>query len=182
MTDLTHEPIQRTPVYEAVLARLQTLTGLGTDPTTGQPAVYDGEVPAADKIALALGVDGTPDPSGRVAPYVVLYELYDNPLAVARSWRFGGTGSSYEGVLADDDVSTTITYQVTVVAGWQRDCLALIDQVQPLLYRWQPTVDGLNCGRLQTVGQQYGPRRDTSLAPLPDRFYAPLQYALTVFR
>lgn len=167
----TADPIARTPVYDAVLERLQTITGVSW---------YDGEVP--DDVPLALGADGNPDPSGRVAPYGVLYELYDNPLAIARSGRFGGTGNTYEDVLSDDAQQTTITYQVTVVAGWRRDCLALIDQVHPLLYRWTPVIDGLNCGRMQVSGEQPGPRRDPQTAPLPDRFYAPLAYALTVFR
>jgi len=173
-------PIERTAVYYAILARLATAPSLGIDPVLGSPAAYEGEVP--DIIALAQGDDGQPDGSGRVAPYLALYDMWDNPLQVSRSWRFGGTGASYEGALADNAQETTITYQVTCVAGWMSDCLTLIDEVHPLLFRWSPTVDGLNCGRLQTVGQQFGPRRDMTLGALPPRFYAPLSYAVTVYR
>jgi hypothetical protein len=138
--------VTRRLITDAVLARLQTLTGV---------AVYRGEV-----------VDHPPalanDPDGRVGPYVILYP-------------FGGTPGP-EVDLGDTTVDLVYSCQVTCAAGYSTDCEYLTDRVHPLLFRWAPTVTGLVCGPLRPPpGFDPGPvRRDDQ--PLPPRFYVPLQF------
>lgn len=155
--DLT-SVIQRRLVTNAVLARLQEL-----DTAT----VYDAEIPGTVPL---IQTNAETDPSGRVAPYAVLYPLPGSP--------------SGDVDLADTHFDLDLDYQVSAVTGYRQDCEHLVDQIDALLYRWAPTVDGLECGWLRPPpGFRPGPIRPVnSERPGPARFWVPLQYRLRVTR
>lgn len=142
----------------------------------GAPVVtlYRGEVSAAGRrppVAgdpgqppLLLDALGNPDPSGRVAPYVVLFD---------------GTGpTDLEPDLAGMNEDLRWTPQTTVVAGFSPDCAQLVDRVCAWIYRWSPSLPGVAAGRLETPpGYDAGPPRpDRQVSP--PRFFVPLQWRL----
>jgi hypothetical protein len=100
-------PIRRKVLGDQLYARLKALPG--PTPVT----VYRGEVD--DHPPLALDAAGQPDPSGRVAPYVVLFD---------------GTGTpDLEPDLAGRNEDLRWSPQITVAAGWSPDCTQLVDLV-----------------------------------------------------
>lgn len=150
--------IRRKLIGDQIEALLRTLTDV---------TYYRGEVPDAPPL---IETDGITDPSGRVAPYVV---------------QFTGSGTPYvnaERDVADTHDDLTAVHQVTCVAGYEADCLHLVDQVDHLLRRWTPTAPGLAFGRLTPPpGYDPGqPRRDNTLQGSPPRYFVPLQYRLDV--
>lgn len=100
--------------------------------------------------------------SDRVAPYAVLYPFPGKP----------GPGGDLAGVSDDLDYGC----QVTVAAGFVRDCEAAVDAVHQKLYRLSLTVAGVVFGQLiPPPGYDPGPIRvDRSISP--PRSSLPLQY------
>jgi hypothetical protein len=151
-------PISRRVLLNQTVTRLEALPGPGPTVT-----VYKGEIPAEPPVIITAG---NPDPSGRVAPYAVVYVLGGSP--------------DIEPDLGDanDDLATGI--QVTVAAGYEEDALATIDRIHAHLYRWTPNLgSGVIAGRMRPPpGFDPGPvRRDDQ--PKPPRFWLPLLYTLT---
>jgi hypothetical protein len=151
-------PIRRKVLGDQLYARLKALPG--PTPVT----VYRGEVD--DHPPLALDAAGQADPSGRVAPYVVLFD---------------GTGTpDLEPDLAGRNEDLRWSPQITVAAGWSPDCTQLVDQVCAWVYRWAPVLEGASAGGLEPPpGFDPGPpRADRTVTPV--RFFVPLQWQLDV--
>lgn len=151
--------IRRLVLFQQAAAHLQTLPGAG-------PAVeiYRGEIPDPTKVPLLPGPGGAADPSGRIAPYVVL---------------FGGTGNP----LVEPDVADTAdelswTLHGLCVAGHVEDCLHLVDRVHSRLFRAELAHADVVVGRLvPPPGYDPGPpRRIDTVQPI--RYEVPLQYQL----
>ncbi|AIY17782.1 hypothetical protein GUY44_07140 [Pimelobacter simplex] len=150
--------IRRLLLSHQVDARLRALPVAGPAVT-----VYEGEIPNPAPLLTMPGTN-TPDPSGRVAPYVV---------------HFGGVGTPVvEPDVADSMVELDWPVHLLCVAGYRDDCLDLVDRVHAWLYRWSPVVDGVAVGRLtQPLGYEPAPpRRIDTVQPV--RFEVPLQYRL----
>lgn len=150
--------IRRLVLNQQVNTRLLGLPALGPS-----VAIYNGEIPNPPPLLQTAG--GLPDPSGRVAPYVVL---------------FGGIGSP----IVEPDVADTVDeldwpVHLLCVAGYLDDCLDLVDRVHSWLFRWTPVHEGVVLGRLvPPPGYEPGPpRRVDTVQPI--RSEAPLQYRLT---
>jgi hypothetical protein len=151
--------IRRLLLTQAVDDRLDALPGL--------PAVkrYDGEIPDPAPL-LTIPGSSTPDPSGRVAPYVV---------------SFGGIGRP----VVEPDVAQTMVeldwpVHLICVAGFRDDVLALVDRVHSWLFRWSPVINGVAVGHLEPpLGYEPPPPRRID-AVQPVRFEVPLQYRLAV--
>lgn len=144
--------ISRRLLATAVMTQLATVTN-----ATG----YYGEV--------GIGLPGTTVPAtppadadGRVKAYYVLYPSPGTP--------------SPDQDLADEHEDLDWLIQVTAVAGYQQDLMALLDRIDGVLYRWRPVVAGIACsGLMPPLGFDPGPaRRDTDFTP--NRLYVPLQY------
>lgn len=127
--------------------------------------VFPGEIPAAGDVPLLKDpITNTPDPSGRIAPYVV---------------AFGGIGNP----LVEPDVADTVdeldwTLHLLCAAAYADDCLDLVDRVHSRLYRAELVHDGVVVGRLvPPLGYDPGPPRRID-AVQPVRFESPLQYRL----
>lgn len=143
------------PYVAAVEARLRQGLPVTTPETKGyidEPA----DVPRLDPA------------TGRVQRYWVLHPFFGRP--------------ADEQDLAETGVDRDWTLQVTVAAGFKRDCLALATLVDDLLYRWAPVVAGHTAGELRPPpGFDPGPARvDESVNP--SRFWLPLQYRTTITR
>lgn len=153
-------------VTEAVLGRLGTRDP-GTDPDeTWQGAgvlagvtIYDAFVP--DTVPLL------DDPSGRIAPYIVLRSNL-------------GTGIG-ERALYPTSGDSVVTYTATCVAGWRADCEHLASNVASLLLDWIPTLDGHQFGFMEPP-PGYSPPVLHATAVSPARFWVPLQYRLPATR
>jgi hypothetical protein len=146
--------IRRQALGDQLEARLDALPGA--------PAltVFRGE--AGDPQVKQTG--GQDDPSGRVAPYVVVFD---------------GTGpTDLESGLAYCGEQLRWTPQVTVAAGFTGDCIDAVDRVYAWLYGWSPVLTGVAAGRLEPPpGFDPGPPRpDRTTQPV--RFFVPLQWRL----
>lgn len=150
--------IRRLLLNQQVHTRLQALPGPG--PT---PVIFAGEIPNPPPLLKTAG--GDPDPSGRVAPYIV---------------HFGGIGSPVvEPDVADSVDELDWPVQLLCVAAYLDDCLDLVDRVHSWLFRWEPVHAGVVLGRLSPPpGYEPGPPRRLDQVQ-PVRFEAPLQYRLT---
>lgn len=107
-----------------------------------------------------------PATNGFVVPHVALYP---------------GTGTpSDEQNQADTSEDLDWLLQVTVVAGYVDDLMALLTRVDAAFYRWTPTVTGLVSGPLRPpLGYEPGPVRfDRDVTP--HRPWLPLQYATRI--
>jgi hypothetical protein len=145
--------ISRVPLIEAIETRLTAL------PTTNPPT--------RGYLSEAVDVPRL-DTDGHVQRYWVLHPFAGLPPA--------------EQDLAETGVDLEWTFQLTVAAGFPRDVHALATDVDELLYRWTPTVDGYVCGRLvPPPGFDPGPPRP-DLDVKPHRFWLPLQYRTTITR
>lgn len=80
--------------------------------------------------------------------------------------------------LADTVVDLTYLFTVRAVAGDPEDLLALVDRIDGLLFRWAPSVAGVQCGPLRPP-PGYVPPFLTDTTVKPWRHYSPLQYQLT---
>jgi len=151
-------PIRRKVLGDQLEARLKALPG--PTPVT----VYRGEVP--DHPPVALDAAGAEDPSGRVAPYVVLFD---------------GTGvPNLEPDLAYRNEDLRWSPQITVAAGWSTDCTQLVDRVCAWVYRWQPVITGTSAGFLEPPpGFDPGsPRPDRTVTPV--RFFVSTQWRIDI--
>lgn len=165
MWSAVSDPVSVETLTGLVLARLEPLTNTIAEPVTG---VYGGMIPLPDEPPVKVRIDGHPDPSGRVAPYVWLQASPGRPLG-------------------DDDLGESTTdldwwFQTTCAAGFEADVVHLVDRVRGLLYRWQPTADGYEFGMCKPPAG-YDPgvvRADTTVKPV--RFYLPLQWRLYTAR
>lgn len=150
--------IRRLVLTQQVDARLRALPGL--------PAVkvYAGEIPDPAPL-LTIPGSSSPDPSGRVAPYVV---------------RFGGIGRPFvepDVARCADELDWPV--HLICVAPFEDDVLALVDRVHTHLFRWAPVVDGVAVGVLEPpLGYEPPPPRRLDRVQ-PVRFEVPLQYRLT---
>lgn len=134
-------------------------TGLVAGPGVPAVSVYRGEVPKGEPPLL-------PDDSGRIGPYVVLFDGVGTP--------------DIEPDLAGQNVDLRWSSQMIVGAGWQADCSATVDRICDLVYRWSPSIPGLAAGRTEPPpGYDPGPlRRNDSVSP--PRWWTPLQWRLDV--
>jgi hypothetical protein len=147
--------ISRRLLTNAIFDRLDTLL-IGV-------TIYKGEVPEAPPL---IQLPGGPDPSGRVAPYIVLYPSPGRPY-------------DEEADLGDSNVDLDWQFQATVAAGYIDDLNETVASADDLLFRWSPVVAGAVVGRLRPpLGFDPGPtRRDKDFTP--NRFFVPLLYQLT---
>lgn len=107
-----------------------------------------------------------PNTNGFVVPHVALYP---------------GTGTpSDEQNQADTTEDLDWLLQVTVVAGYVDDLMALLTRVDAAFYRWTPTISGLVCGPLRPpLGFDPGPLQfDKDVTP--HRPFLPLQYGARI--
>lgn len=128
--------------------------------------VYFGEVPDDDPPPV-LAKTGTPDPSGRVAAYAVVYPGAGTP--------------NTETDLADSSVDLDWGVQLKITAGFIPDLLDAVDYTHSRLHRWRPTGQGWDFhtdGLVPPPGFDPGLPRDTRVVQ-PPRFWLPLQYRLT---
>jgi hypothetical protein len=141
--------IRRKVLGDLFEARMKLLTGV---------TIYRGEIPT-DPPAIP------DDPSGRVAPYVVI---------------FGSAGSpDIDPDLGDENDDLLWTAHLICSAGWEADAQQLIDRIHSHIYRWSPTTTGgVSFGRLRPPpGYDPGPVRCNETVK-PPRFWSPLQYQL----
>lgn len=120
----------RLAILDAINSRLEAL------PTAADVAaltVYsEGEVPAEPpKIVTPSG----PDKTGRIAPYAVVY-----PSPGSRP------NPDFEGGLTLGAGDFLWSGQLTLVAGYRRTLVDVLDRVIPWLESWMPEIDGLACG------------------------------------
>lgn len=149
--------ISRKALLDAVVGRLEGVSGL---------SVYPGEIPTPVPVIVT---DGAPDPSGRAAPYVV---VYPSP----------GTPSRDGTDLAETHEDLEWMLQLIVAAGYLADLVWTIDQIDEALHNWSPTIDGVSCNGLRPPdGYDPGPSRRNDAAE-PPRHWSPLQYRLTATR
>lgn len=163
MTDL--QPVSRLEVSDAVLDRLNS----GLSSLVPQATVFDAEIPVGTTAPTLQNSLGDPDPSGRVAPYVVY---------------FGGTGGPISGGedLGETQQDLTHTLLLHAAGPYRRDVLNLVDAVDSLLNRWMPDMDGCWCSQLKPPpGYDPGPPRFND-ALNPPRFWLPMQYVVNVTR
>lgn len=127
----------------------------------GAHAVFVAEIPDQPPV---LVTDGAPDPSGRVAPYAIIWPGAGRP-DLNPSLEATPTDHLWAG-------------QVTFAAGFADDLLALLDDAIPLLNLWVPVIDGITCGPMRpTPGADPGPIRPERDAR-PPRFSLPTLWRL----
>lgn len=150
---MTTAQTARQPLLAALATRLEQVN----TQTPNSLTVYGGgEVPDAPPLAEHC----------RVAPYAVVYGGAGRP----------DVNPSLEPTPADHLWSA----QVTFVAGFEHELLALLDDALPLLQLWSPTVEGLDCGHLRPpAGYDAGNARRDDRAR-PPRFYIPTLWQLHV--
>lgn len=158
MTAIQLPRIRRKVLGDLLFARLQALPG----PTS--VTVYRGEVPEHPPVARDAA--SGPDPSGRVAPYVVLFD--------------GAGPTDLEPDLGGQNEDLLWSPQITIAAGFSPDCAQLVDQVCAWVYRWSPAIPGLSAGRLEPP-DGFDPgvvRPDRTVSP--PRFFLNTQWRLVV--
>lgn len=169
MSQLQLPTVRRKVLGDRLADRLAALPG--PSPVT----IYRGEVSAAGRWPwvdgsvdppVALNAAGQPDPSGRVGPYVVLFDAAGVP--------------DIEPDLAGLNQDLRWMPQITVAAGFSPDCVQTIDRVYAWVYRWSPAIPGLSAGRLEPP-PGYDPgqvRPDRTVSPI--RFFLPMQWQLDI--
>lgn len=153
--------ISRRDLARAVGTRLLDVTN-----ATG----YYGQIGAKNALTEGDAAPATPPTKSatdlRVAPYFILEPGVGRP----------GDEVDMGDTLVDIDQPIT----VRAAAGDVDDLLALIERIDACLFRWAPTVDGLQCGPLR-----YPPGYEPPLLPdmtvQPSRLFSPLQYVLRAF-
>lgn len=127
-------------------------------------SVYRGEVPEKPPV---IQTAGAPDPSGRIAPYVVLFTGAGNP--------------RIEASLNGSERELDWSFATNCVAGYDEDCGRLVDRVHDLLYHWEPVIEGHAFGWVEPPpGFDPGPVRQQIFTGLPPRFFLPMQWRLAV--
>lgn len=162
--------IRRKVLGDLLEARLIALPG---DPAV---TVFRGEVSeagrrpyvpnAGDHPPLLKTAAGEPDPSRRVAPYVVLFD--------------GAGPSDLEPSVCGGHEDLRWTPSITIAAGFSPDCAQTIDRVCAWVDGWAPVVGGLSFGRLvPPPGFDPGPvRPDKTVSPV--RFFVSTSWLLDV--
>lgn len=148
-------PIRRKGLGDLTYDRLDTLPGV---------IIYRGEIP---DIPPVIQTPSGPDPSGRVAKHVVFFTGAGNPVIEADAAGF----------------NTELAWSFTTicVAGYEPDCLDLVDDVHQLLYRWTPVLADHVFGRVAPPpGFDPGSPRRIDRAGIPSRFELPLLWQLPV--
>lgn len=149
--------IRRKVLGDQLYQRLAEMPG---PPTV---TVYRGIV--APDPPLLQTATGEPDPSGRIAPYVVLFD---------------GTGPTENEPALDPTQAEELrwTPQTTIAAGTPEDCIQAVDRVMAWLRPWQPVLDDVAAGFLVAPpGFDPGPPRpDRTVQPY--RFFVPLLWRL----
>lgn len=155
--------VSRRTLFAEAVARLDGMSsGTGIGPTV---TVYRGEIPEPSAVPLLQTPSGHPDPSGRIAPYVVVFGGIGNPLV--------------EPDVADTADELDWTLHLLCAAAYAEDCLALVDRVHSRLFRAELVHADVVVGRLAPPpGYDPGPPRRVDTVQ-PVRFEAPLQYRLT---
>lgn len=147
--------ISRRVITDQLVTRLRTL----------EPKVTVYRDRASERPPVLADALGTPDSMGRIAPYVVVYP---------------GAGSPEPGDadLGDGHVDLLYTCQLTLAAASGEDLDHLLDVVTPLVYRWHPTLTGVNTsGFRPPPGYDPGAhRRDDQVEP--PRYWTPMQLQL----
>lgn len=130
----------------------------------GSPTIYRGEIPDQPPVLMN---GPTPDPSGRVAKHVVLFGGGGNPIV--------------EADVADCNTELDWMFTTICVAGYEADCLDLVDDVSVQLYRWTPALTDHVFGRVAPPpGFDPGSPRRMDRKGLPPRFELPLLWRLYV--
>lgn len=167
------DPIRRRSLSALLEQHLQQLTAV-----VPEVSVFMGEVPPAEDLpvkTITTGETTVPDPSGRIAPYVVAHT---------------GDGTPFDGETPlDGDWSGSLDwpFTLTLAAGFTADLEHLLDETHILFDRWRPApvgeaYAGLRFGHATPPdGFDAGPiRRDPSVKPV--RFFIALPFVLPVHR
>lgn len=146
MTEVQLPRIRRQVLGDYLEQHLQAMPGAPA------VAVFRGEVvdPPVKQ------TDGQDDESGRVAPYVVLYD--------------GGGSIGLEPDLAECGEDLRWTPSITIAAGFSGDCVDAIDRVCAWVYRWSPSIPGVAAGYLEP------PDGFDPGSPRPDRTVSPVRF------
>jgi hypothetical protein len=120
VTQLQLPKIRRKVLGDQLFARLRRCPG--ADSGDGVPR----RGPRAP--AGALDAASGPDPSGRVAPYVVLFD--------------GAGPTNLEPDLAGQNEDLRWSPQITIAPGSPRTASQLVDRVCAWVYRWSPVIPG----------------------------------------
>ena len=147
--------IRRKVLGDLAHDRLTSLAGV---------VIFRGEIP---DIPPVIQTPGGPDPSGRVAKHLVF---------------FGGAGDPViEADVADCNTELAWSFTTICVAGYEADCLDLVDDTFNLLHRWTPVLDDHVFGRVKPPpGFDPGSPRRQDRKGLPPRFELPLLWQLDV--
>lgn len=130
--------------------------------------VYRGELPDPPPV---ITTPAGPDPSGRIAKYVVLFAGAGDPVI--------------ELDVAEANTELAWSFTTICVAGYEADCLDLVDDVHQLFFRWRPDLTpelaGHVFGRVTPPpGFDPGSVRRIDRPGLPPRFELPLLWRLPV--
>lgn len=150
-------PISRRALGNAIGARLLTVTH-----ATG----YYGQIGRLLDGTLGPGPQPKSSTDLRVQPYFIV---------------FPGLGSPVDDQvdLGDSNVDLDWPFGITAAGGDAEDVIALVDRIHDAIFRWAPTVAGVQCGPIRVPA---GYRVDRLLADrntTPERLYLPLLYQLT---
>lgn len=150
-------PIRRKVLGDLVDERLRTVPGLSAE------AVFRGEIPNQPPTLM----DGNVlDPSGRVAKHLVWFAGYGSPIV--------------EADVADANTELDWLFTVICVAGFEDDCIDLVDDVHNKLFRWTPVLEGHAFGRVKAPpGFDPGSVRRVDVKGIPPRFELPLLWRVT---
>lgn len=155
-------PIRRKVLGDLIVTRLGLLDGV---------TVYRGEIPDVDDAGvpqpLRLTTPDGPDPSGRVAPYIL--------------FSTGGGNPVIEPSVADCNTELLWSFQTTCVAAYDADAGHLADRVHSQLFRWSPTLLGHVFGAVKPPpGFDPGSVVKDEYPGEPPRFYLPQLWRLPV--
>lgn len=161
MPDPSTLPVELPKIRAKVLGD-QLVDRLNLMPGRPVVKVYRGEITGALPVRI---VGGQPDKSGRVDPYVVVFD---------------GTGTDEieAGLARVCDEQLRWTPGVTIGAGFSEDCIQTYDRVKAWLRPWRPVLADVSAGFLTLPdGYDPGPPRPDRTVAVP-RFFIPLQFRL----
>lgn len=114
----------------------------------------------------AVDVPLLPGGDGRAAPYVVLHVAPGGP--------------TDQQDLADTVDDLDWPFQITCAAGEVADLQALMSDVDAVIFRWRPVIEGLVCGPCKPPFGFTGISIQIDRSVTPHRPFVPLQYVTTV--
>lgn len=120
----------------------------------------------AGYVGEANDVPLAPNGDGRVLPYWVLH--------VAS----GGPTNQVD--LGDCGIDLDWPFQITCAGGTTDDVTALLSDVDAVIFRWRPVVDGLVCGPCRPPLGFTGTPIQIDRSVTPHRPFMPLQYLTTI--